>query len=760
MSRILILLNHPANRRLLLKLLRPRYEVIEAPSSPHALKQPFDLCILDNHAAQALQAHIQKRRSQEAPILLPFLLITAREQLPTVKQYLGNIADELLLVPIEEVEVEARVTSLLAARHHSMEMPRALVMAAPAGMIILHSDATVGLWNRAAEEILGWEAQQVLGQPLPAFWEDPSMWEQTYRRVLCGETVSSVHTRVRTRSGEPRIVDIDVMPLGTPEAQGLKPRVLLVLRDVTAYHQAREALRISEEKYRTLVERSLQGVVVIQDMSIVFTNQAFADMVGRSVEELLALSPTEVKAIIHPEDRDMVWQRLSARLAGARVPPRYEFRVLRKDGTVRWLEMYATRIEHEGRPAVQGAFADITERKQAEESLRRANKLLLALDQATAAMLRACSTREVISVIGEKIVPLGIGIVAFVLEDDQQGLRLTHYSADPDLVRQARAILSAPPEQLHLPMTPALRRLIFNRENLFYRPGATVLEPELAPLVRVLDIAGNVILAPLYVGEQPHGMLAFLGKNLDESHIPAVSAFAHQASLVLENLRLLEESRRQSERLRALALYLQNAQEAERARLAREIHDEFAQFLTAMRMEIDWLRRHLSAGGENILARLEDMDLLTREAIEKVRHIARQLRPGLLDDLGLLAAIEWQAGEFSRHSGITYTLHLPKEEPPLTRDQATALFRILQEALTNVARHAGATHVDITVEHNQAEVCLRVRDNGRGIAGESLETFVSLGLLGMRERAEALGGTFLIHGKPGKGTTVEVRLPL
>ncbi len=152
-------------------------------------------------------------------------------------------------------------------------------------------------------------------------------------------------------------------------------------------HRAEEALRESEEKYRTLVELSLQGLVVVRDSRIVFTNTAFAEISGYTTEELLSLSPEEVKATIHPEDQALVWGRFRDRLAGKPVSPRYECRGIRKDGTVCWLEMFASRIEYGGKPAIQGAVMDITERKRAEEALLHSEERFRTLVETAPSLL-------------------------------------------------------------------------------------------------------------------------------------------------------------------------------------------------------------------------------------------------------------------------------------------------------------------------------------------------------------------------------------
>ena len=156
----------------------------------------------------------------------------------------------------------------------------------------------------------------------------------------------------------------------------------------------------AEEAYRALVEQSLQGLVVVQDSRIVFANTAFVEISGRSVEELLSLSPEEVVAMIHPEDQAFVWGRFRDRLEGKPVPPRYEYRGVRKDGAVRWLEMVASRIEYRGKPAIQGAVVDITEGKQAEEALQRTHdELERRVQERTAELAKA--NEELQAEIGE-----------------------------------------------------------------------------------------------------------------------------------------------------------------------------------------------------------------------------------------------------------------------------------------------------------------------------------------------------------------------
>jgi len=211
--------------------------------------------------------------------------------------------------------------------------------------------------------------------------------------------------------------------------------------------------------------------------------------------------------------------------------------------------------------------------------------------------------------------------------------------------------------------------------------------------------------------------------------------------------------------MRALAARLQSVREEERARVAREIHDELGQAMTAIKMDLAALARELPAEQREPSVRIERSLKLVDETIQAVRRIATELRPGILDDLGLGAAVEWAAEEFQARTGIKCRMSLPGSDITLDQDSATALFRIFQETLTNVARHADATEVDVTLSRTRDDLSLEVHDNGKGISAEKLAEVRSLGILGMRERALLLGGELAISGAPGKGTKVRVRVP-
>jgi signal transduction histidine kinase len=217
--------------------------------------------------------------------------------------------------------------------------------------------------------------------------------------------------------------------------------------------------------------------------------------------------------------------------------------------------------------------------------------------------------------------------------------------------------------------------------------------------------------------------------------------------------------------LRALAARLQSTREEERLRISREIHDELGEALTSQKLGLMWIRQRLNsleqaATLEPVLEKIDFLRTSVDGTAGRVRRLCTELRPPILDDLGLPAAIEWQAREFQSRTNIICDLSANIEELDLEGPDAVAIFRIFQEILTNVARHAQATRVTVQVKADDGSLLLKIADNGRGISPEKINGGGSLGLVGMRERVLLLGGALDLHGIPGEGTTVTVRVPL
>ena len=229
---------------------------------------------------------------------------------------------------------------------------------------------------------------------------------------------------------------------------------------------------------------------------------------------------------------------------------------------------------------------------------------------------------------------------------------------------------------------------------------------------------------------------------------------------VTERVRAEEALRRSREELRELAFAAHSVREQEKSRIARELHDELAQALTALKMDATWVAEHLPAGQNALAGKLATMQAMLDGTVAATRRISADLRPLMLDDLGLVPAAEWLVQNFTEHSGIRCELAVGAPDLELEDPHATAVFRILQESLTNVARHAQASLVEVTLDRDGDEVVLMVRDNGQGFSADDPRKPNSYGLMGLRERAYLLGGEVKIASERGRGTTIEVHIPL
>ena len=230
------------------------------------------------------------------------------------------------------------------------------------------------------------------------------------------------------------------------------------------------------------------------------------------------------------------------------------------------------------------------------------------------------------------------------------------------------------------------------------------------------------------------------------------------ASDLSETKRAEQELRASTEQLRNLTAHLQSVLEQERTRISREVHDELGQSLTAVKMDLAWLAGRLPQSNGAMLKRIGSTRQLADSMIQSIRRISTELRPAVLD-LGLAAAVEWQVQDFQARSGIQCKVRLLTQEV-VASNASTAMFRIFQETLTNVARHAKATRAEVVLQKQRDRLVLLIRDNGRGFNEQDPSVSKSLGLLGMRERAAILGGQVNISSAPGRGTTVTAWVPL
>jgi signal transduction histidine kinase len=275
--------------------------------------------------------------------------------------------------------------------------------------------------------------------------------------------------------------------------------------------------------------------------------------------------------------------------------------------------------------------------------------------------------------------------------------------------------------------------------------------PELAAMLELRSCWSSPILAS---DSRVLGTFALYHREArepDAACVALIDRATHVASIAIERRQLDDQLRALSDRLEAI-------REEERTGIAREIHDQLGQALTALKLDIAWLARRLPGAPGPVAAKIAEMTGSADELLGAIRRISAELRPGILDDVGVLAAIEWQAEEFARRTGVPCRVHSDLGDLQLDRDLATATFRIFQEALTNVARHASATAVEVDLRLDRGNLRLQISDDGTGLPDSGRRS--GLGLLGMRERARRLGGECVIRDREPRGTAVSLVIPI
>jgi PAS domain S-box-containing protein len=228
---------------------------------------------------------------------------------------------------------------------------------------------------------------------------------------------------------------------------------------------------------------------------------------------------------------------------------------------------------------------------------------------------------------------------------------------------------------------------------------------------------------------------------------------------ITERKKMEERLRISHDQLRGLAGYLESVREEERRNIARKIHDELGQMLTGLKIDLSWLTKGLSKEQESLLEKTKSMSKVVNTTIQTVKRIAAELRPGVLDDLGISAAIEWQTGEFEKLTEIKSEFFSKPTDIILDQERTIVIFRVFQEILTNIINHANATKVKVSLKEEDSNIVLKVKDNGKGISNERISDPKSFGLIGMRERVRPWKGKIKISSAKDKGTTITVSIP-
>jgi PAS domain S-box-containing protein len=612
-------------------------------------------------------------------------------------------------------------------------------------IFMLDPEGRVISWNAGAARITGYREEEIIGEPFSLFYTEQDLErghpEEELRVAASEGRYQEDGLRVRKDGSK---LWASVLITALKDRDGKLRGYSKVMRDITERKEAEQRLRESEELYRSVIEQAAENIFLVdaENRRVIQANAALHRSLGYSPEELKRMTLYDIVA----HDRETVNRNIEQILEyGRRFIGERKYR--RKDGSLIDVEVNAGAISYSGIRVLCIVAHDITERKMAEEALRHSLDALLALYE-TGQVLSSSLDREEIGSRLLEIMGRTSGTTAAIINlgDDVEHLRPWRSVGSED-------ILAAIHDEL---ATSAARLAAFEGEDkkLLELEGSAPLAERLVGLYLPLRVRDRVI-----------GVLEVYGPEaLSESGAAETFvSLANQAASALENARLYEELATRGRRLHELVRLLLTAQEEERRRVAYDIHDGLAQTAAAAYQHLQIFARHHLPESPTAREELQEALELVRHAVGEARQVISDMRPTVLDDFGLAAAIRLQV-ETLRSEGWDVDYEEALGDSRLPTEMETTLFRVAQEALTNVRKHARSSRAHVTLERSGETVRLLVRDEGRGFRpGDSLNQVgpgERVGLSGMRERVSLLGGRFEIHSEPGSGTSVVAEVGL
>ncbi len=530
---------------------------------------------------------------------------------------------------------------------------------------------------------------------LPIYPEDQNIVQRHFDKLLAGFE-NTAEYRVISNTGDIHFFSDHALPI-RDWSQGKVVRIYGAIQDVTHQRLAEDKLHLMQHA----IDSSNNGIIITgrkdQDYAIIYANQAFVDMTGYSMGELLGRNPR----FLHRDDKQQAGIAVLRAALSDNHDAHAVIRNYRKDGSLFWNEVYISPVygmEHNISHYI-GIHNDVTRRVEM-------NKLIWNKE----AKMRA------------------------IFNNVMDGIIITDNTAHIESINpSAETMFGYSRKELQ---GQSVEQLISSTENQRIK---FKISQQSEPPAEAWGITktGNVF--PVKIG------------------ISKISLEYH--TLLIFTIQNISESKQAENALRNLSSHLELAREEERTWIAREIHDELGSKLTALKMDLSWLTEKLTKQSLSYQIKTTTMHQHINEAINSVKKIATDLRPSILDHLGLSAAIEWQVDNFREQSGLACRLSLPNQAIKMEGQRATAVFRIVQESLTNISRHAHATRVNINLGFIDNKLSLSIEDNGNGMTTLQMHNPQKFGIQGMHERARHFGGTLTIDSAPGKGCTVKLTLP-
>ncbi len=649
------------------------------------------------------------------------------------------------------------------ALRESEDKFRTIFMNANDEIVYMDKSGTIIDRNIEGEDFLGYRRDEVIGRNISEFGSSLTQERMEVMVRLFNNAMRGVGGRglaeveLVHKNGGCVFVQASISPL---EKDGKIGGILGILRDVTEHKLAEGALRESEEKYRALVESS-NDIIYSADADGMITHMGPQVVrYGLSSEEMTSQN---ILAAVIPEDHEKVvldFQR--SVLTGDEFPT--QFRTRDKTGNIHWLEDHGKmqRDESGNITGITGVLRDITERKRTEEQMLQRNSELAALNDISQTVSQSLHLDETLNnALDKTLEVLAVRHGGIYLLDPAEKYLTLHVYRGISNEQGAEASLIDVREG-------NVGRVLESREPLFIEslPGSLRAVANSSTNIVVREHLKSVVLMPLQARGKTLGVM-FAATELDRVFAPEETelliTIGHQISTAIENALLYEELQHKEELRGEVLQQGILAQEEERKRIARELHDQMTQVLTGASAMIEASIAALPWGTEEVQGRLKETRLSLTNMLVDVRNLIYELRPTMLDDLGLVAAARWHAEEYLDRAGIKAHVETKGRKRNLPNKTETALFRILQESTTNIVKHAKAKNARIKLEYHKKFFILSIEDDGKGFdLRKSIRTGYKkrgMGLLNMRERVEILDGDFTIESQRGIGTKIIVSIP-
>jgi PAS domain S-box-containing protein len=626
------------------------------------------------------------------------------------------------------------------------------------------SDEVYRIWGIGKDFALNFDS--IAGMIHP---DDRELNSTKVEECLCARKKGDYEFRILCPDGIIKYIYQSIEVTRAPSGQPI--RMFGIMQDITERIRAEEALRESEERFRSLSSLASEGVMVHQDGVILDANMAFAKLLGYGDPEALIGKDGLELLLFTPDSEKIVRAHLHSGTTES-----YDIDLIDASGRITPAETSGRHITYRGRPARLVRMRDITERKRVEKEIERKTEDLSLLKALNAAANRGESLQKIIALLAEqaKRTFSSMGTTVYLPSEDKQYLVVQNFSIREDQVHWIEQLIGMRIPEVRI----ALREESIYRQILLEGKPKLINDPEtiqsmiaeftenktlkkLVPAIFKFLGIHSVITIPFFVGDELIGMMDISRIiPFTETEMERITVVAEEFSAIVVRKRAEEEVKRSHDELSRLNRHLNTIREEERIRVSREIHDELGQSLTTVKIDLSLLESKLTPNQTELASRCQSMQALVDRSITTVQRIASQLRPGLLDDLGLGAAIEWQTQEFQKHTEIECATNMSAIADMLGREKQVEIFRMFQEVLTNVARHSKATKVDVCTSAKGDSFILQINDNGIGVDPGKMIDRGSLGFLGMRERAKSVGGFVSIVGSPGRGTSVTIVVPL